>query len=136
MNNQEEVLEKFFKTKGYTNYFQADFFLKLANAIQEKNQSKNLKKTFPKPRKDNSSEFQCAFSLIHNYLEKNEMELTMQYLNSNVGDIPPTKVEELNEQLSLEDNRDPLKELIHDYKAKHLLDPQTVDIKLSKEYLD
>ena len=77
---QEEALEKFFNLKGYTNNLQADFFLKLGNAIQENSQSKNLKRTFPKPKKNDEKEFNQAFSLVYYYLEQNKMAKSKQYL--------------------------------------------------------
>ena len=134
--SQEEVLEKFFSSKGYTNNLQAEFFLKLGNAIQENSQSKNLKKTFPKPKRSDLKGFDKAFSLVQNYLEQNKMEKTKQYLVSNSNGIKVSSVDDLIETLSLEESRDPLKQLISDHKVKHLLNPQTVNIELNQEYLD
>lgn len=133
---QEEALEKFFNLKGYTNNLQADFFLRLGNAIQESTQSKNLKKTFPKPKRNDEKEFNQAFSLAYYYLEQNKMVKTKQYLTSNSNGIKPSSVDELIENLSLEESHDPLKQLVRDHKAKHLLDPKTVNIEFNQEYLE
>ena len=133
MKTQEQVLEELFDSKGYSNYLEATFFLRLGEEIHDE-RPKSLRKTFPIPNKIETEEWQRAYGLVNGYLESKQMDLTRKMIAKAVKGAEPTPEDELLEGLKLKSTKDPLQQLLKVHKIRHLLDPKTIDFKIESQF--
>ena len=112
MSNQQDLVENLFKQTGADNYIQASFFSELGKELSENCPNELRKTAFPEPKIINSEEWLCAYSIVKNYLETNNMKRTQDVFVAVAPNVEAPSISQVQQVLSINDNQNPLDILI------------------------
>ena len=130
---QRDVLKEAFEEKGITNHIQSVYYNKLGNEVVTSNDRK-MKQLFPTvDGTDQSDEWQTGYGLIAAYLQEKKMKLTVDTANDFIQMKPP-QLSDCSKKISYDANPRNIRNLVRDQKMFLLLNPDTLDFDLPRQY--
>ena len=130
---QRDVLRDAFAEKGITNHVQSVYYSKLGNEVVN-SRNRKMKALFPPvDGTDQTEEWQTAYGLIAAFLKEKKMELTTQSAKDFIQMTPPP-IGECSKKVQYEASGRNIRNLVRDQKIFLLLNPDTLDYDLPREF--